>query len=200
MRVNPHSAGFQGLSTFLSLVALNILYLLACLPIVTIPAATAGLYQVTMKFADFEQGRLVVDFFPAVFQNFRRATLAGLVLFAPAVLLAYSGVFWLSMESVLSGAAAILAFLAAAYLLASFLYAMALVAYFEDTVRRTVRNALLLPLAEPGRTLMIVLIPVSAISFSIVFPPFLVLVGTIVFSAGAYGSGLIFRNVFARNR
>ena len=58
------------------------------------------------------------------------------------------------------------------YLFAAFLYGMAQVACFRNTVRQTLKNALLLPVAEPVRTLGILLIPVTAVCLTILFPPF----------------------------
>ena len=50
------------------------------------------------------------------------------------------------------------------YLFAAFLYGMAQVACFRNTVRQTLKNALLLPAAEPVRTLGILLFPVTAVA------------------------------------
>ena len=200
MRIDPESRGLNGLSTFLVFVALNVVYLVACLPIVTIGAATAALYEVMIRFSDEESGRPLRDWFAAFRANFGRATLVSLALLLPFLVLAFSGFFWLSLSHVLSGAASALAFIGAVYLLAAFLYGMAQVAYFRNTVRQTIKNALLLPVVEPVRTLGIVLIPVTGIVLTILFPPFVILLLTIGVSIGAYASAFLFRSVFARRQ
>jgi uncharacterized membrane protein YesL len=200
MRIDPESRGLNGLSTFLAFVALNVVYLVACLPIVTIGAATAALYEVMIRFSDEESGRPLRDWFPAFRANFGRATLVSLALLLPFVVLAFSGVFWMSLSHVLAGAAAALAFVGAVYLLAAFLYGMAQVAYFRNTVRQTIKNSLLLPVVEPVRTLGIVLIPVTGIVLTILFPPFVILLLTIGVSIGAYATAFLFRSVFARRQ
>ncbi|MBD3940551.1 DUF624 domain-containing protein [Microbacterium sp. NEAU-LLC] len=199
MRIDPESRALSGLTTFLTFVALNLLYLLLCIPIATIGAATSALYEVTIRYSDDESGHPLKDFLPAFRANFGRATVVMLCLLAPAVLLGYSSVFWFAMPTILGGVAGIVAVLGAAYLFAAFLYGMAQVAYFQGKVRQTVKNALLLPAAEPVRTLGVLLIPVTLIALTILFPPFGFIVLTVGFSVGAYATAFLFRSVFGRH-
>ncbi|MFC8943587.1 hypothetical protein ACFT1B_36480 [Streptomyces griseoincarnatus] len=60
------------------------------------------------------------------------------------------------------------------------------------------RNALLLPLAEPLRTLALLLRPVATVSLLYVYPQAVVLVVTIGFSVGAYVDALVLQSVFRR--
>ena len=198
MQINPDSRVLQGLSSFLAFAGLNALFLLCCLPVVTIPAATSALFRVTIRYADDELGRPFRDYLPAFASGFLQATAVGFAFLLPAALLAFSAAFWFSAATVVGAIAAALAVLAAVYAFAGFLYGMALVAHFRDTVRRTIRNALLLPAAEPVRTMGIVLIPVTAVCLTLLFPAFIVLVLTIFCSAGAYLAAMLFRSVFAR--
>ncbi len=200
MQINPDGRAVGGLSTFLAFIALNVIYLITCLPVVTIGAATSALYEVTIRYSDDESGRPVADFFPACARNFWRATLLSLIFVPAAVVLVFSGLFWLSAPEPLLTGFAIVAFLAAAYAVAAFLHAMALVAVFANTFRGTLKNALLLPAAEPVRTLGIVIIPITAASLMILFPPFALIVLTIGFSVGAYVSAFLFRGIYARHQ
>jgi uncharacterized membrane protein YesL len=117
----------------------------------------------------------------------------------PALALSFSGVFWLAHPEPLLTALAVIAFLAAAYAFAAFLHGMALVAVYRTTLRQVLKNALLLPAAEPVRTLGLVLVPVTAVCLMVLFPPFIVIVATIGCSIGAYGSAFLFRSVHARH-
>ncbi len=200
MRIDPGSRSVQGLSTFIEFVALNLMYLLSCVPVITIGAATSALFEVTIRYSDDEAGRPVADFFPAFARNFRRGTLIALALLLPMVLLVFSAVFWFSIPTVAGTVAAILATIAAVALFASFLYAAALTARFDDGIRRTLKNALMLAAAEPARTFGLLLMPVALVCISILFPPFLVIMATVGFSVGAYAAAFLFRSVFARHR
>ncbi|MFL0564758.1 YesL family protein [Microbacterium sp. 179-I 1D1 NHS] len=198
MKIDPENRAVQGLSSFLEFVALNILFLLCCVPIVTIGASTSALLEVTRRYADEEGGRPLRDFLPALARNFLPATGLSLILLTASVALAFSGVFWLSApEPLLTGLAA-LAFAGAAYAVAAFIHAMGLVAAYRAPFRQTLKNALLLPAAEPLRTLALLVIPVTVVCLVIVFPPTMFLVATIGFSVGAYGCAFLFRSIYRR--
>ncbi|MFV0285850.1 MAG: YesL family protein [Demequina sp.] len=198
MQIDPGGRTSQGITGFLELVALNVVYLVCCIPVVTIGAATSALLEVMMRYSDDERGRPLPDFLPAFKRNFVPATLAMLMLAVPAVALVFVAIFWFSQPTILGTIAGGVSALAAAYAATAFMYAMALVARYRNTVRRTVVNALLLPGAEPLRTFALVLVPVTVVSLLIIFPPLWFLVLTIGFSFGAYGTAFLLRGVFTR--
>lgn len=199
MRIDPENKAIDGLSSFIAFIGLNLLFLLTCLPVVTIGAAVSALDEVTIRFSDEESGRPVADFLPAFGRNFVPATLLSLCTIAPALALWFSGVFWLARPEPLVTAFAVILFLAAAYAFAAFLHAMALVAVYRNSIRQSLKNALLLPAAEPVRTLCLVFIPVTAVCLMVLFPPFIVIVATIGCSVGAYASAFLFRSVHSRH-
>lgn len=189
----------QGLMGFLAFVALNVVYLVCCLPIVTIGMATSALLEVMLNYSDDERGRIVKDFFPAMGRDALRGTLVLLVFGLPMVALVFAGTFWLLSSSAVSTAAAIVAFLGAVYLFAALLHGFGLVAHFHSTTRRTLKNALLLPAAEPLRTGALVLIPAVIVAITAVFPVFTIILVTIAFSLGAYASAFVLRSVYSRH-
>ena len=73
---------------------LNFLWLVCCLPIVTIGASTTALYYTSFKIAKDEGSSITVMFFRSFKQNFKQATViwlimlvAGLIIIADAILL-----------------------------------------------------------------------------------------------------------------
>lgn len=199
MQIDPNGKALQGMTTFLAFVALNVLYLLTCIPIVTIGAATSALYEVTIRYADDESGRPLKDYFPSFGRNFRRASLLSLFLLVPFAILVFSAIFWWSHPSAAGAAAGAVAAIAAAYAFIAWMYAMALTAWFDARPTRTLKNALLLPGAEPARTFGIVLIPIALVCITLLFPAFGVILATVGFSVGAYATAFLFRSVFARH-
>lgn len=197
--IDPFGSTAQGITGFLGFVALNLLYLLCCLPIVTIPAATAALFEVTIRYSDEESGRPLRDYLPALRSAFPRASLLGLTLLPPLLLLAFSAAFWSGTTTVIGGVAMVISAAAAVFAFAAFLYAMALTAVYDAPVRRTLRNALLLPMAEPLRTAGVLLIPLTLACLTVVFPLFIVILATVGFSVGAYLAAFLFRAVFRRH-
>lgn len=69
---------FQILQKILNVIGLSLVWILCCLPVVTIGAATAALYYTTVKTVRNERGYLFAQYFSAFKKNFRQATLATL--------------------------------------------------------------------------------------------------------------------------
>jgi len=192
---------YQGLNTFFQLVALNIIYVICCLPIVTIGAATTALLEVMLKFSDNERGYLLRGYFTAFGRNFARGTAVFAALGIPTLVAIFAAVFW--FQSGISGivigyAAGILLVLFIVLLVGAMIFAFALVAGYAAPIRQTLRNALLLALAEPLRTLGLVLMPVAMFAIAFAVPAFWFLWLTIGFAFAAYMAAIILRGVFTR--
>ncbi|WP_418276281.1 YesL family protein [Isoptericola jiangsuensis] len=200
MSIDPNGRNVQGITTFVLFVVLNVLYLVTCLPVVTIGAATAALYEVTLRYADDERGDLVRGYLRALRTNLWRGSAVLAVLGIPAAMLLFSAVFWFTMDGSLTAVAGALSVVATCYVGAAVLHGLALVAWFDAPLRRTVRNALLLPLVEPARTAGLVLLPVGVGALMFAVPQVTFVVATIGFSFGAYVSAFILHSVFRRRQ
>lgn len=77
-----------------NLILLNILYLVCCIPLVTIGASTTALYSCTLKSIRKESSYLTSDFFYAYRKNFKKSTLLLFICFIVYLLLACD--FWLT--------------------------------------------------------------------------------------------------------
>ncbi|WP_425954479.1 YesL family protein [Xylanimonas sp. McL0601] len=198
MRIDPDGRTVQGVTVLILFAVLNVLYLLTCLPVVTIGAATSSLLEVTARYADHERGDLVRGYVAALRRNAARGTAVFLALTVPLLMLAFAGAFWFSMTGVATAVAGILSIAGVAYLLAALVYGLALVGTHTAALGQTLRNALLLPLAEPVRTGALLLIPAVGVSLLYVWPASMVLALTIGFSVGAYLCALVLRSTFAR--
>ncbi|GAA1862206.1 YesL family protein [Myceligenerans crystallogenes] len=198
MGIDPESRNLQGLTTFLHLVALNVLYLIACLPLVTAGAATAALYEVMLRYADEERGYLIRGFLVGLRRNLLRGTMVLLACGTPAAAAGFAAAFWLATGSALGTAAGVVAVLFTVYFSGALVHGLALAGRYDDAVGRVLRNALLLPVAEPLRTGALLLRPVATVSLWYVFPPAVVLLATIGFSVGAYLDALILHGVYRR--
>ena len=81
------------------IVILNILWVLCCIPILTIGASTTAMYRVAMALAERKEDVSVTgDFFRAFRSNFKPATLVWLILLIPTVLII------LNLSMLISGA------------------------------------------------------------------------------------------------
>ena len=90
---NWDSPLIQKLALLTNLVALNILWLLCCIPVFTAGAATTALYYTVLKYLAGESDEVFHPFFRSFGGNFKQATLLWLPLLMLLVLLVFDGLF-----------------------------------------------------------------------------------------------------------
>ena len=183
----------RALSTTADLIMLNLLTILCCLPVVTIGAALTALNTAAIKIVRGEETAPVKDYFRAFRVNFKNGTVLGLIfLLVFAVLI---------VDYLAAGNAApiLRPVIAAIALLVLMLgqYAFAMLARYENTLRGTLKNALLLSVGYFPRTLAMavfaVILWLLAIQFLRYGAPILFLFG---FSLPCYVTVLLLRKVF----
>lgn len=140
------------------IVWLNILTVLCCIPVITAGAALTALYSLTMKMVRDEEGYVTRSFFKAFGQNFLKSTVMWLIILAgTAVILAdvfiignYAMEFFYYLLIPMCAITLVL--------LGLFLYVFQLQAYFENTIRGTMKNALKLAVAHLPYTLLFLIL------------------------------------------
>ena len=119
------------------LVILNLLWILCCIPIVTIGASTSALYQVVLQIAENRESYITKEFFRAFRENFKQATIVWLVtLLVGFVLL--SDMFIISHFFAGSSMPAILGliFVITLLLFAGYMYFFPVIAYFRNSTKK----------------------------------------------------------------
>lgn len=143
------------------IVILNILYVLCCIPIITIGAATAAMYRVAMALAQKQEDiSIVKDFFRAFRTNFKPATLVYLILLIPTLLIVLNFAMLLSGELSASIANYIVCLIPVPPLLFINAYVFAYVATFEDKPLRTILNTTIISISNLPKTLLMVILNV----------------------------------------
>ena len=185
------------------LMVVNWLWILCCIPVITIGPATCGLYSVTLKLARDEPVNPAKEFFQSVKRNFK----AGLVLELAAVLplVVAAGDFWFAMnqEGFASSLYFALAAVAVMLCLSLVSYAFALQAMFRNTLKGQIANAFKLAFIAPGRTIALWLILLLPVISLVALPPVVLKpLGFLYILAGisgpVYGACFVLRNIFDR--
>lgn len=145
MNKQPFNSGLmQMLSHLADLMLVNILWLLCSIPVFTIGASTTAMYSVTMKLHKGEGVPVGRNFLQAFRVNFKVATVTWLIMLIPSVLV-FGSVAAVLLG--LQGDAMVVRFIclvvAGVFWLASN-YVYPLTAYFDNTIRRTLLNSLLM--------------------------------------------------------
>lgn len=157
----------RALTKIFDMICLNIIWLICCIPIVTIGASTAALYSVMLKMVKNEEGYIFRSFLKAFKENFRQSTLIWLLF----VLL--SAVWWVDyrFSGAVGGQIGFLlriVFVVFGFILISVLiYALPLTARYVNSIGATLKNALILSLAKLPYTLVMVVITAGAVIASV---------------------------------
>lgn len=179
-------------------ILLNLIFLLSCLPVVTIGPSIAALYQVVMRETRGEHGYIIRKFFLHMKEMFLQAFLTSLTFGALILLLIFNVSFWNAMSGALAGIIVIFLYIILFLVVCSFLYVFPLMARFKNSFITTLKNSLLIAVTNPKTTL--ILLAIHALTAAIVyyFPPakvFLLLIG---FSFLAYCNSFLLNKVFQR--
>ena len=182
------------------MICLNVMWLICCIPIITIGASTTALYTVMLRMVKNEEGYIFRGFLKAFKSNFKQSTLIWLIL----LLL---GIVWTAdfrVAGFMPGMAGIILsaiFLALGFILLSvMIYIFPLTARYENGIKATFKNALILTVAKLPYTFLMVAIVVAAVfaslwsAFTLLFSlPLWLVIGV---SLIAWVNSYILRRVF----
>ena len=167
---------WQFVSRLLHILLLNLLWFVCPIPVVTIGAAATAVYSVTLKMVRNQEGYIIKSFFKAFRDNFRQATVIWLILLTAGAVIGADLFVYLRVSSMaLPQMILMTAFFAAALLfLLESIYVFALLAHFDNTVKRTMGNALIMAIRHLPSSIMMAAsaILLTALGF-LVFPPIL---------------------------
>lgn len=140
--------GFRFLSTASELVILNLLWLLCSLPVVTIGASATALYSVSIKIVKNEESYVAKGFFHSFKQNFRQATVIWMLMLAVIAVLYFD--FYFSAHAQVEGAALLFIpfALAGMLLVLTMIYVFPVLAVFDNSIGKALRNSLYMALAH----------------------------------------------------
>lgn len=186
------------LSKIADTVWLNILFLICSIPIFTIGASTTALYYVTFKTIKDEEGYITKDFFRSFKENFKQSTIVWIVLLILYMILGAELLTLLRMNTDMANVGIVIAMIPGLLILFIGLYVFPLLSRFENTTKVTVKNALLLSIANIPKTLLALIItitiPVVCFSDMKLFP----LIPICVFSVVAQLNSSLFYGIFEK--
>ena len=159
----------RGLTKLADLMLLNILAVVCSIPIVTIGASASALYYAIGHLQE-DEGSPTRDFFHAFRQNFKQATIIWLILAVTGAALLFATLYYLAVN--MTGGMILLTITCLAWLVWSFLFAWAfpLQSKFENTIRNTLNNALLLSLGYFPRSLLMAVINAVPMALALLLP------------------------------
>ena len=152
-------------SRLLDMIKLNILWFLFSLPVVTIGASTAAAFAVTLKMVDEREGYIAKQFWNAFKSNLKQGIPTGLLnlFFVYALYLDFQLFHAVEGNPIYF---LILGIVGSVMCFGYFIYAYALMARYDNTLLKTLKNSMDISVKYFGRTVMIaVVIAVEIIVF-----------------------------------
>ena len=144
----------DAMSRLFDLVVLNLIFLLCCLPVVTIGASCTALHTVTLKLSAGSEPPILKTFFLAFKDNLKQATLtwllllaAGGFLYADLLIAGQGGAGGLVMKCIFG-------FFGILYLFV-LLYIFPIQSRYNNTIKMNLQNALLMAIRQLPKTVLL---------------------------------------------
>ncbi|MDD6627555.1 MAG: YesL family protein [Lachnospiraceae bacterium] len=196
------NAFFRFMGRLTDLVWINILTLVCCLPVITAGAAISAMYKVLIKIAMENVGGLTRMYFGAFKNNFKQATkiwiptlLIMLIMLSNAWLI-HQGILDAS-PALLIGAGISIGIITVVVILLQ-IYALSLLAFYDNTLKQTVKNAFLLILAYLPRSLCMVIILLFPLALMMISDWFLFLWGLYGLAVPGYVNAMLLGRIFQK--
>ena len=133
---------------------LNVVFVICCLPVVTIGASLTALHYVTLKMARNEESYIIRSFFKSFKQNFKQSTIINLIMLLIAGVLYFDTNIVRQMGGSMSKVLYIIFIALGIIYLAVFLYIYPVLAKFYNSVKNTFRNAFLMSIMHLPYTIL----------------------------------------------
>lgn len=187
---------FTFMSKVADLIILNIIYCLCCVPIITIGPATTALYYVTLKMVKNEESYIIKSFFKSFKLNFKQGLAIGLLLMAAAGIIVGDIYIMLSWDAKYKFVLIVIFIFLLVIWIFITIYIFPLLATFENTVKQTLKNSLLMSIRHLPRTVLMFILTVISyliVGFIVQLMPFWFLIG---FALLAYVNSIFLGKIF----
>ncbi len=139
---NMDNKFFTVMGRVADLIMLNVVFLICCLPIVTLIAVPpTALHYVTLKMTRNEESYIIRSFFKSFKQNFKQATVINLIMLAVAAILYMDLRIVGNIGGTMSQVLYIVFFAFGILYMMVFLYIYPVLAKFYNSIKNTFRNA-----------------------------------------------------------
>lgn len=195
---NLDSPLMQALNKVADLMWLNVLTMIGCIPIITIGASLTAMHYTALKIARDEECYITKDFVKSFKLNFKQATLIWLIILFFLVILAgdfyimkYSGI---EFGNVMRIILIVISFIA----LFAMTFVFPVLAKFDNTVLRTIKNAFLIAIMQFPKTILMMILSVLPIGLFLLFPQIMPITFLFGLSAPAWASAKLYSKFFKK--
>ena len=172
---NTDNKLWSAVNSAVDAILLNIMWLISCVPIITIGAATTAYYYTTHKVIRNQRSGIWKEYWSSFKGNFKQATKTWLIFLAVFVM------FYLDINICAAymkagdkiGTMIYLFYGLLAVALIWFVFVFAYMARFEDGIKTTLKNAAIIAFTNPLSAILVLVITAAALYASWLFIPFI---------------------------
>ena len=139
---SPDSGLMKILTRLSDWIILNMLFVISCIPIITIGAASTALYDCIQRIQE-HQGFGWKVYWAAFRRDFKKSTLLWLILAGSGFLIGYGLIFYLKTDAAIGGLGKIICIIIGIVWLLTSAWVFPIHAKYENTVKQTIKNAML---------------------------------------------------------
>lgn len=183
---------------FWDLLIIHILWVICCIPIVTVGAATTAMYYVTLRLVRDDDGYTIRSFFKSFKENFKQATIIWMLFLVIGLILGFDVYFVATVLTTSSTFRTVLAtaFLAMLFIwLAMFTYVFPLQSRFYNPVKRTIFNSFFMSVRHVFSTIGMLVIDGVIVFLAFSYIPQLLIFGVALI---AFFNSYLFNHIFKR--
>lgn len=173
---NLENPVFQILGKICDMLFVSVVYILLCLPIVTIGPASTALYYAIVKVIRRERGYIFREFFRSFKLNFKKGAIIGILLAIAFVILGFDLAYAWGLTETESSKGSLLmgAFIGITFLTVSFsIYVFPILSRFEMTVKQLFKAGVYMSMKHIHFTILMILVNAAALVIIYFFFPFI---------------------------
>lgn len=192
---NLDNSFWRFISRVFDAVMLSFLWIICCIPVVTIGASTTAFYYTLMKISKDEEGYITQEFFKAFKQNFKQSTIIFIFTFIIQIVIILDIFIVLRTVDSLFEVISLYLFFFLFILNVMFtLYVFPLIARFENTTKNLARYAFIMCIKHLGWTVVMLIISGVGFVVGLIVPPLTIILPGLV----AFVNATIFNHIFER--
>lgn len=161
---NMDNKFFTFMGKVADLIILNLVFIVCCIPIVTIGASCTAMHYVALKMVRNEESYIIRSFFKSFKENFKQATIINLIMLLAGVMLVLDINIVKGMDTTV---AKVMFFIFVAFsfiYLIVFIYIYPILAKFYNTIRNTFVNAFLMSIRHLPYTFLMIAITLAPLA------------------------------------
>lgn len=180
---------FEALGKITDIVILNFLFIVSCIPIITIGASLSAKYYVAMKMVKDEETYIVKEYVKRFKEDFRVSTIVWiLIMVVGSVLAIDSYIYNMISSEVTRKVFQFICTFICVILMFIITYAFPLISKFENTVKNTFKNSILISIQSLPYTIIMVVVNLSPMIIIFLFRNYW---GYVVFFYAVIGYGVM---------